>query len=59
MTAEQLDVLLQVLSGWRSWTPEELEELKDEQGHNRAVLALQDWCGLDLCRELQAITAIA
>ena len=59
LTAEQLDVLLQVLSGWRSWTPQELEELKDEQGHNRAVLALQDWCGLDLCRELQAITAIA
>lgn len=55
LSSDQLDALQQVLSGWRSWTPLELEALKDEEGHNRAVLALQDWCGLQLSRELQEI----
>lgn len=54
LTPEQRDALLQVLSGWRSWTPEELEELKTDGGHNSALLALQEWCGLDVCNELSA-----
>ena len=59
LTAEQLDAFQQVLSGWRSWTPEELETLKDAEGHNSAVLALQEWCGLELSRELREIAAKA
>lgn len=59
LTPEQLDAFLQVLTGWRSWTPEELEALKDSEGHNRAALALQDWCGIDLCQELQELQANA
>ena len=59
LTPEQLDGFLQVLTGWRSWTPEELEALKDSEGHNRAALALQDWCGIDLCQELQELQANA
>jgi hypothetical protein len=55
LTNEQLDAFQQVLCGWRSWTPQELEKLKDADGHNCAVLALQDWCGLDLCRELKEV----
>lgn len=57
LTPEQLDAFQQVLSGWRSWSPEELETLKDSEGHNRAVLALQEWCCLDLSQELQEITS--
>lgn len=56
LSAEQLDVLQQVLSGWRAWTPEELADLTDENGHNKAVLALQEWCGLDVCREFAELT---
>lgn len=59
LTAEQLDAFQQVLSGWRSWTPEELEALKDAEGHNSAVLALQEWCGLELSRELRQFAAKA
>jgi hypothetical protein len=55
LTPEQLDALQQVLSGWRSWTPQELEGLKDADGHNKAVLALQEWSGLHLTQELQQI----
>lgn len=55
LTADQLDALQQVLSGWRSWTPEELEELKDEQGTNQALAALERWCGMDLSAELQQL----
>lgn len=53
LTADQLDALQQVLSGWRSWTPEELESLKDEAGHNRAITAVEAWCGIELCKELK------
>jgi len=55
LSSDQVDALQEVLSGWRSWTPEELEELKDAEGHNAAILALQDWCGLDLYSELQQV----
>lgn len=57
LDAEQLDVLLQVLSGWHTWSPEELAELMDEEGHNKALLALQAWCGMDVCREFSELTA--
>lgn len=55
LDAEQLDVLQQVLSGWRHWTPEELAGLMDAEGHNKAVLALQEWAGLDVCREFSEL----
>lgn len=53
LNADQLDAFQQVLSGWRSWTPEELSELCDGDGHNAALLALQQWCGIDLIQELR------
>lgn len=59
LSADQVDAFQQVLSGWRSWTPLELEELKDEQGRNRAVLALEEWCGMDLTAELQQLCSIS
>jgi hypothetical protein len=55
MTPEQLDAFQQVLSGWRAWTPEELQELCDGEGHNAALLALQQWCGADLLKELAEV----
>lgn len=57
LDGEQLDALQQVLSGWRSWTPEELADLQDSEGHNKAVLALQDWCGLDVCKEFRELNS--
>ena len=55
LTVEQVDTLQQVLSGWRSWTPQELEDLKTVDGHNAAVQALEEWCGMDLHQELRAL----
>lgn len=55
LDAEQLDVLQQVLSGWRHWTPGDLAGLMDAEGHNKAVLALQEWAGLDVCREFSEL----
>ena len=55
LTPEQLDALQQVLSDWRSWTPEELHDLADTDGHNAALLALQEWCGMDLVNELRQL----
>jgi hypothetical protein len=55
LSGEQLDAFQQVLSGWRSWTPEEMEGLKTEDGYNAAVLALEQWCGMDLHAELQTM----
>lgn len=55
LDTSQLDALQQVLSGWRSWTPQELADLMDDEGHNKAALALQHWCGLDVCKEFQEL----
>jgi hypothetical protein len=55
LTTEQLDVLQQVLAGWHNWTPEELESLKMDDGHNAAMLGLQAWCGQELCAEFREL----
>ena len=55
LSAEQVEAFQQVLSGWRPWTPQELEALKTKDGHNAALLALEAWCGDELHEELRAI----
>jgi hypothetical protein len=37
--------LRNVLSGWNTWTPEQLGALLDPDGDNRAQLLLEDWRG--------------
>lgn len=43
LNREELGTLRDVLSGWHSWTPEELQSLLTAEGENRAEQALDAW----------------
>jgi hypothetical protein len=43
LTAADLDALRMVLSGWHTWTPEQLGELLDLDGHLRPLELLRYW----------------
>lgn len=43
LTADELEVLRSVLSGWDVWTPEQLQELIDADDRLRPELALEAW----------------
>jgi hypothetical protein len=43
LSAEEVEVLRSVLSGWDTWTPEQLHSLIDPDDQLRPELALDDW----------------
>ena len=54
MSPEQVKTFKEVLGGWHTWTPEELDELTDAAGQNAAVQALLMWCDEDdLCSKFR------
>jgi hypothetical protein len=43
LSADELETLRMVLSGWHVWTPEQLQELRDLDGQLRPLQLLQHW----------------
>jgi hypothetical protein len=43
LSSEELETLRMVLSGWHTWTPEQLRELRDLDGNLRPLVLLDYW----------------